>query len=60
MFTDMVGFTPLNQSNEAQALEVLERHDRLLRPFFPKFNGREVKNIWDSFLVEFDNAAWMP
>jgi adenylate cyclase len=56
MFTDMVGFTALNQSNEARALEVLERHNRLLRPFFSKFNGKEVKTIGDSFLVEFDSA----
>jgi adenylate cyclase len=56
MFTDIVGFTALSQSDEAQALEVLERHNRLLRPFFPKFNGREIKTIGDSFLVEFDSA----
>jgi adenylate cyclase len=56
MFTDMVGFTALTQSNESQALEVLDRHNRLLRPFFPKFHGREVKAIGDSFLVEFDSA----
>ena len=56
MFTDMVGFTALNQANEARALEILERHNRLLRPFFPKFGGREVKTIGDSFLVEFPSA----
>src|SRR5579859_4882784 len=56
MFTDIVGYTALNQSDEAQALEVLDRHDKLLRPFFLKFNGREVKTIGDSFLVEFDSA----
>lgn len=56
MFTDMVGFTALTQSDEAQSLEVLERHNRLLRPFFPKFRGREVKAIGDSFLVEFASA----
>jgi TolB-like protein/Flp pilus assembly protein TadD len=56
MFTDMVGFTALTQSDEAQSLEVLERHNRLLRPFFPRFRGREIKVIGDSFLVEFDSA----
>ncbi len=56
MFTDMVGFTGLAQSDEAQSLLVLERHGKLLRPFFSRFGGREVKTIGDSFLVEFDSA----
>ena len=56
MFTDMVGYTALTQSNEERAMEVLQRHNRLLRPFFPKFHGREVKAIGDSFLVEFESA----
>jgi adenylate cyclase len=56
MFTDIVGYSALTQSDERQALQVLERHNRLLRPFFPKYNGREVKTIGDSFLIEFDNA----
>jgi adenylate cyclase len=56
MFTDILGYTALTQADEALALRVLERHNRLLRPFFQKFRGREVKTIGDSFLVEFDSA----
>jgi TolB-like protein/Tfp pilus assembly protein PilF len=56
MFTDMVGYTALTQSNESQAMQVLERHNQLLRPFFPKFHGKKVKAIGDSFLVEFESA----
>ena len=37
-------------------MELLETHNRQLRPFLEKFKGREVKTIGDAFLVEFDNA----
>lgn len=56
MFTDIAGYTALAQSDENQALEVLKRHNRLLRPFFPKYHGREIKTIGDSFLIEFSSA----
>jgi adenylate cyclase len=56
MFTDIVGFTALAQTNESDALSVLDRHNRMLRPYFARFHGREVKTMGDSFLVEFGNA----
>jgi class 3 adenylate cyclase len=56
MYTDVVGYTALTQSNEAQAMQMLDRHNCMLRPFFPRFHGREVKAIGDSFLVEFGSA----
>lgn len=56
MFTDMVGYSALVQTDEATALGILERHNRLLRPIFARFGGREVKTVGDAFLVEFESA----
>ena len=57
MFTDMVGYSSLTQTNEALALDLLEEHRNILRPIFLKYEGREIETAGDSFFVEFNSAV---
>ena len=56
MFTDIVGYSALAQTDETLALETLKKQGQLLRPLFSKYRGREVNTAGDSFLIEFDSA----
>lgn len=57
MFTDLAGYSALSQRNEALALELLEEHRKILRPFFTKHDGQEIETAGDSFFVEFNSAV---
>lgn len=56
MFTDMVGYSAIAQSNEELALALLAEHRRVLRPLFARFAGKEIEAVGDAFFVEFSSA----
>ncbi len=56
MFTDMIGYTALGQTNESLSLALVDEQRKLIRPILNSHNGREVKTIGDGSLVEFASA----
>lgn len=57
MFTDIKGFSKKMARNEASAFELLKTHDALLRVLAAKFDGRIIKSIGDSFIIDFASAV---
>jgi class 3 adenylate cyclase len=55
MFTDMFCYTASGQKNES-SLAPVEEQRKVIRPILARHNGREVKTIGNTFLVEFPNA----
>ena len=56
MQTDIVGYTSMTQRSESATMDLLARHNELLRPKFDAFSGSEFKTTGDGFLVLFPNA----
>jgi class 3 adenylate cyclase len=56
MFTELVGYTTLQQDDEPAAVGLLKTQEETLRPILEKYHGREIKTIGDALLVEFTNT----
>lgn len=57
MFTDIKGFSKKMAENETVAFELLKTHDALLRVLTAKFDGRVIKSLGDSFMIDFPSAV---
>ena len=57
VFTDIVGFTELMGKNEKEAMALLEKQKRLLRPIIENFQGEWLKELGDGTLSSFPSAV---
>ncbi len=58
MFTDLVGSTQIsNRDGDVRALEVLGRHDQIVRSALADHGGREVKHTGDGIFASFSYVS---
>jgi class 3 adenylate cyclase len=58
MFTDLVGSTQISsRDGDAAAMELLERHDLIVREALSSHGGREVKHTGDGILASFGQVS---
>ena len=55
MFTDIVGYSKMVETEEENALMLLEEHDQTLTAIIKKNSGKIIKHIGDSIFAEFDD-----
>lgn len=56
MFTDIVGYSSLMNSDESKAMKLLDEHDKIAEDCFDKYNGRLIKKIGDADFIEFSST----
>ena len=56
MFTDIVGYTHLMQTNEALALQIRDRHRKILNQFHAKYEGEIIQHFGDGTLSLFASS----
>lgn len=58
VFTDMVSSTDLvNRLGDAKARDVFQQHDKIIRNQIKTYNGTELQNLGDGFMLSFDSAT---
>jgi class 3 adenylate cyclase len=58
MFTDLVGWTAISsQDGDRRAIEVIERHDAIVRAALSRAGGREVKHTGDGIFACFNHIS---
>jgi class 3 adenylate cyclase len=58
MFTDLVGSTEIStRDGDTKALELINRHDQIVRTALASHRGREVKHTGDGILASFDHVS---
>jgi class 3 adenylate cyclase/TolB-like protein/Flp pilus assembly protein TadD len=57
MFTDIAGFSKKLSDDEVRAFDLLKTHDALIRVLTAKFDGKVLKSLGDSFMVEFPSGV---
>ena len=57
MFSDIVGYSKMMQENEELTMDLLNRHNQIVRDALKKHDGKEIKMIGDAFLVSFTTVA---
>jgi len=56
MFTDIAGYSRLANHDEKEALKLIRKQRRLLKPIVKKFEGEWLKEIGDGLLLSFDSS----
>ena len=57
VFSDIVGFTELMNSDEKAAMDLLKKQRTLLRPIIENFDGEWLKEMGDGILTSFPSAV---
>ncbi len=57
MFTDIVGYSKMVGKDENHALQLLDKHNKMITESIQKFNGSVVKFIGDAVFAQFESPG---